>query len=193
MKCLCIVLLFIHLKSVMLDSNNQDDENNIQPLSSAVLYKAVNYLSKQTYEKEVKVNFLSIPYNVYYTHIYMAFQSADRQLSTVSLNGSTFDSEVNGVNLVLPLNKLDDMYAPYPISSVLDFVRGCYQWVADKHWNNSYISIMRYSHSENINFELIESTSKQFFNHAKPGSYHFIWERQSKSVSIRNAVKCNFH
>ncbi|VDP99272.1 unnamed protein product [Trichobilharzia regenti] len=119
----------------------------------------------------------------------MAFRSADSQLSTVSFRGDGPDSEVNGVNLVLAFRKLDYMYAPHPITFILDFVRGCYNSIAGEHRNNTFISIMRYGDDETITRGLISATSERFLRHKTLGSHHYLWEKRSTSVSFYSRIE----
>nr|CAH8830920.1 unnamed protein product [Trichobilharzia regenti] len=76
------------------------------------------------------------------------------------------------------------MYAPHPITFILDFVRGCYNSIAGEHRNNTFISIMRYGDDETITRGLISATSERFLRHKTLGSHHYLWEKRSTSNSF---------
>ncbi|XP_018648479.1 hypothetical protein Smp_173630 [Schistosoma mansoni] len=167
--------------NVMFITCSQESKTLILPLRSVVYYKAVEFLTNKTYTNEVKVKLLPLSYESYYTHMYMAFKDADENISIVSLIGKTVESNISGVNLVLPMKKLDDMYAPYFISNVLNFVRKCYQKHSKNMVNTTYISIMRHADSVKTGREIIKSSSEHFKRHTPSGSLYLLWEMKSNS------------
>ncbi|CAH8457638.1 unnamed protein product [Schistosoma curassoni] len=181
MKSLYLFVLFNCLLNIMFITCNQRNETFILPLHSTIYYKAVEYLTNNTYSNEVKVKFLPLTYASYYTHMYMAFKDADKIISTVSLVGKSVESNISGVNLVLPMKKLGDMYAPYFISNVLDFVRQCYQHHAGNKVDTTYISIMRSADSVEIGHDIIKSSSEHFKRHTPSGSLYLLWDVKSNS------------
>ncbi|CAH8452787.1 unnamed protein product [Schistosoma turkestanicum] len=191
MKILYWLIAFNCLQNVLFIACEQQDRLFIFPLQSIISYKAVEFLTNKSYEMEKKVNFLPLPYASYYTHLYMAFKAASKKLSLVSLIDNKTESNVNGANLVLPLKKLEDMYAPNPISNVLDFVRACYRKVAGDKINNTYISTMRYANTEKINEEIIKFTQRQFKDLTPKGSLHLLWEKKSQSDQLLRSFDYN--
>ncbi|CAI2724897.1 unnamed protein product [Schistosoma spindalis] len=181
MKNLYLFILFNCLQVVMFITCNQGNKTFILPLRSIINYKAVEYLTNRTYSNEVKVKFLPLSYESYYTHMYMAFKDADKNISTVSLVGKNVESNVSGANLVLPLKKLGEMYAPYFIANVLDFVRECYQKYAGIRVNTTYISIMRSADSLKIGHDIIKSSSEHFIRHTPSGSLYLLWDVKPNS------------
>lgn len=94
---------------------------------------------------------------------------------------------MNGANLVLSTSKLGDMYAPGMITSVLDFVTKCYEWAKPNSRripsSSAYVSTLRVASKDEINRALIKYTVEQFLRATTYGSYHFVWETNSKMVS----------
>lgn len=82
------------------------------------------------------------------------------------------------------MKKLGDMYAPYFISNVLDFVRQCYQHHAGNKVDTTYISIMRSADSVEIGHDIIKSSSDHFKRHTPSGSLYLLWDVKSNSVSF---------
>ncbi|CAH8454623.1 unnamed protein product [Schistosoma mattheei] len=128
----------------------------IKTMTSAPLYRIVSYFTNRTEESEAKVHDLQIPYSMYYTHIYLAWKSADQLLSSITLQSDNSESKLNGANLVLSTSKLGDMYAP------------------------AYVSTLRVASKDEINRALIKYTVEQFLRATTYGSYHFVWETNSK-------------
>ncbi|CAH8456575.1 unnamed protein product [Heterobilharzia americana] len=105
----------------------------IKTITSVPLYRIVGYFTNRTEETEAKVHDLQIPHAMYYTHIYLAWKSADQLMSSITLESDGPDGKLNGANLVLSTSRLGDMYAPGLITPVLDFVTKCYDWAKPRN------------------------------------------------------------
>uniref|UniRef100_A0A5K4F2M1 N-acetyltransferase domain-containing protein n=2 Tax=Schistosoma mansoni TaxID=6183 RepID=A0A5K4F2M1_SCHMA len=165
-------------------SNQSNKGYVIKTITSAPLYRIVSYFTNLTEEGEAKVHDLDIPHSMYYTHIYLAWKSADQLMSSITLQADDSESKLNGANLVLSTSKLGDMYAPGRITSVLDFVTKCYEWAKPNTppipSSSAFISTLRVSATNEINRALIKYTAEQFLRATTHGSYHYVWERNSK-------------
>ncbi|KAK4472374.1 hypothetical protein MN116_003633 [Schistosoma mekongi] len=168
-------------ENVLPSRSNQSNESFvIKTITSVPLYRIVSYFTNRTEESEAKVHDLNIPYSMYYTHMYLAWKSADQLLSSVTLNADNLKSRLNGANLVLSTSKLSDMYAPGMITPVLDFVTKCYEWAKPVTvripYGSAFISTLRVASTPEINRALIAYTAEQFLRATIRGSYHFVWE-----------------
>ncbi|KAH8853916.1 hypothetical protein KSF78_0001529 [Schistosoma japonicum] len=189
MNNLYIFVILSYLQSVTFVTCGESDAMHIRSLRSSVFYKVVNYLTDKTHRNEVKVNSFNMSNELYYMHMFMASKIAEDTLSTVSTSNDNVESNVTGASLVLPMKKLDDMFAPTPISNVLDFVRSCYSQIAATKSNRTYIFIMKYADDEKINYELIKTTTEKFLRHTPKYSNLLLWEKRSNSDKLTNSLK----
>ncbi|KAH8853915.1 hypothetical protein KSF78_0001528 [Schistosoma japonicum] len=189
MKNLFIFAILSYLQSVMFVTCDESDAMHIRSLQSSIFYRVVNYLTEKTQRVSAEVRYLQMAYEFYYMHLHFTFNSAEKMISTVSTSDDNVESNVTGANMVMLMKKLDDIYAPALISHTVNFFRECSAAVVEKKVYMTYISIMRYADNEEINYELIETTTEKFLRHTPKYSNLLLWEKRSNSDKLTNSLK----
>ncbi|KAF7262150.1 hypothetical protein EG68_00522 [Paragonimus skrjabini miyazakii] len=98
--------------------------------------------------------------------------------------------KIVGSNLVFSQTDLYNLITPGRMSTLLDFMLGCYCTVVPQslqtNRSNVYISHLRRADFRLANHALVEETTRWFLRDAPLGSYHLVWSTSQEMVRLFN-------